>query len=244
MSQPADSPESSATPLAPAPPNPLPTSPFAALEAEVLEDADLSQPATSLIGDSAIPYASLAKARWESNYPLPYQSQYPFHPPLPKEKVYSVPKRFGLSALLALITALACLFGGLRRLDTPPVIYLFLGTAVMAICVDQMFYNAEQRRASMIAGAILMPIFLAGPAFFVPGPRRGAVAGERGSGNPAVGWWGGPVAARASPVAWKSPWTARARLRNSSSLSLASRGASENALSPWIPRTSRVVVTK
>jgi hypothetical protein len=38
----------------------------------------------------------------------------------------------------------------------------------MVICVAQMLYNAEPRRASMIAGAILMPIFLAGGAFFLP----------------------------------------------------------------------------
>jgi hypothetical protein len=143
------------------------------MDAVVLEDAELSQPTSNPFSERNIPLAppaSPARAPWEANYPLPYLSQYPFHPPLPKEKVYSVPKRFGLSALLALITALACLFGGLRRLDTPPVIYLFLGTEVMAICVAQMFYNAEPRRASMIAGAILMPIFLAGTAFFVPGP--------------------------------------------------------------------------
>lgn len=143
----------------------------------MLEDAELSRPHTNPFGERSVPFASTAppaRAPWEANYPLPYQSQYPLRPALPKEKVYSVPKRFGLSALLALITALACLFGALRRLDTPPVIYLFLGTEVMAICVAQMFYNAEPRRASMIAGAILMPIFLAGTAFFVPGPDLGA----------------------------------------------------------------------
>ena len=73
-----------------------------------------------------------------------------------------------MAALLALMTARGCLFGGLRLVDTPPLIYLFLGTQVMVICVAQMLYNAEPRRASMIAGAILMPIFLAGGAFFLP----------------------------------------------------------------------------
>ena len=67
-----------------------------------------------------------------------------------------------------MITALACLFGALKRVDTPPAVYLFLGMQVMTICVAQMFYNAEPRRASMIAGAILMPIFVAGAAFFIP----------------------------------------------------------------------------
>lgn len=124
--------------------------------------------------DSQIPYAysqvpnAHSAAPWQTSYPLPYKSQFPFGPLQPREKVYSVPKRFGLAALLALMTALACLFGALRLVDTPPVVYLFLGTQVMVICVAQMFYNAEPRRASMIAGAILMPIFSAGMAFFVP----------------------------------------------------------------------------
>ena len=120
-----------------------------------------------MLEDSQPPYA-YSPAPWQAAYPLPYQSQYAYRPPPPPEKVYSVPKRFGMAALLALMTALACLFGGLRLVDTPPLVYLFLGTQVMVICVAQMFYNAEPRRASMIAGAILMPIFLAGAAFFLP----------------------------------------------------------------------------
>lgn len=144
------------------------------MDAVVLEDAEVSRPAAYPYGASTNPFAAEPpSAPWQTNSPLPYQSKYPFSPPRPREKTYSVPKRFGLSALLALITALACLFGALRQLDTPPAIYLFLGTEVMAICVAQMFYNAEPRRASMIAGAILMPIFLAGAAFFVPGPAIG-----------------------------------------------------------------------
>lgn len=143
----------------PAPPQPLeavapPQS--VAVDAVVLED-------------SQVPYAYSPPPQWQGAYPLPYRSQYPFRPPLPREKVYSVPKRFGLAALLALMTALACLFGALRLVDTPPVVYLFLGTQVMMICVAQMFYNAEPRRASMIAGAILMPIFSAGTAAFLEG---------------------------------------------------------------------------
>jgi hypothetical protein len=154
----------------------LPTSPFAAIDAVVLEEAEASSHAPYLYRASGVPNSVMAKAPWESNFPLPYQSQYPFHPPLPKEKVYSVPKRFGLSSLLAMITALACLFGALKRVETPPAVYLFLGMQVMTICVAQMFYNAEPRRASMIAGAILMPIFLAGTAFFMPGNDfRGAL---------------------------------------------------------------------
>ena len=134
----------------------VPTSQSIAVDAVVLENSQVPNPYSP-------------PPLWQGAYPLPYKSQYPIRPPLPREKVYSVPKRFGLAALLALITALACLFGALRLVDTPPVVYLFLGTQVMMICVAQMFYNAEPRRASMIAGAILMPMFSAGSAFFLQG---------------------------------------------------------------------------
>ena len=160
MSEPAESiepaPPSSSIPMSPPVPEPesVPANESLAMDAVVLED-------------SQVPYAYSA-APWQAAYPLPYKSQYAFRPPQPREKVYSVPKRFGLSALMALMTALACLFGALRLFDTPPVVYLFLGIQVMMICVAQMFYNAEPRRASMIAGAILMPIFFTGAAFFVP----------------------------------------------------------------------------
>ncbi len=152
---------------APEPVAPQPDNPFSDANAPVALDA-------LVLEEPQIPYAYSAVA-WQTSHPLPYKSQYPFHPPRMPEKVYSVPKRFGLSALLALMTALACLFGALRLFDTPPVIYLFLGTQVMVICVAQMFYNAEPRRASMVAGAILLPIFLAGTAFFVPGRESGGV---------------------------------------------------------------------
>ena len=161
MSEPAESiepaPPSSSIPMSPSMPESVgvpPANEPVAMDALVVED-------------SQVPYAYSA-APWQAAYPLPYKSQYAFRPPQPREKVYSVPKRFGLSALMALMTALACLFGALRLFDTPPVVYLFLGIQVMMICVAQMFYNAEPRRASMIAGAILMPIFFTGAAFFVP----------------------------------------------------------------------------
>lgn len=86
-----------------------------------------------------------------------------------KEKVYSVPKRFGLSAILAMMTAIAFLFGALRRLDAPPMVYLFLGTLVMVICLVQMFFGAVPRQASVIAGAVLLPLFSFGMAFTTNG---------------------------------------------------------------------------
>src|SRR5262245_53017867 len=40
---------------------------------------------------------------------------------------YKVPQRFGMSAILGIVTALALLFGGFRILNAEPVVYLFFG---------------------------------------------------------------------------------------------------------------------
>jgi hypothetical protein len=93
--------------------------------------------------------------------------------PPPKEITYHVPERFGMSATLGITTALALLFGMLRRLNAPEVTYLFFGTLAMVICVVQMRFGDLPRQASVIAGAILLPIFLIGYAMFIDFPRRG-----------------------------------------------------------------------
>jgi hypothetical protein len=136
----------------------------------IVPTASMATPLDAIVlEESHYPYAASAFTPGQATYPpLSYYSQYPHAAPL-KFKTYSVPRRFGMAALLAIITALACLFGGLRLLDAPPVIYLFLGTEVMIVCVAQMLYNAEPRRASMVAGAILLPIFSVGASFFLRG---------------------------------------------------------------------------
>lgn len=73
---------------------------------------------------------------------------------------YMVPKRFGMSAILGILTALALLFGLLKRLDAPPMLYLFFGTLGLVICIAQMLNNARPRVASVVAGMVLAPLFL------------------------------------------------------------------------------------
>ena len=82
-----------------------------------------------------------------------------WHQPGHKEKVYVVPKRFGVSGILGLTTGMALLFGFLRFLDAPPVVFLFLGSMALVICIVQMFWGAVPRKASMAAGASLWPFF-------------------------------------------------------------------------------------
>jgi hypothetical protein len=72
---------------------------------------------------------------------------------------YKVPQRFGMSAILGIMTALALLFGGFRILNAEPVVYLFFGVQVLVICVVQMLNSRSPRAASAIAGAVLAPFF-------------------------------------------------------------------------------------
>jgi hypothetical protein len=86
----------------------------------------------------------------------------------PSPARFKVPQRFGMSAILGIMTALALLFGGLRLLDAPPVIYLFFGGQALTICVVQMFNARMPRVASTIAGAAILPAFALAVALFDP----------------------------------------------------------------------------
>src|SRR5689334_15563905 len=81
-----------------------------------------------------------------------------FQSPTPAQ--YMVPKRFGMSAILGIMTALALLFGAFRLLNAPPPVYLFFGLQTLVICFAQMLNGKTPRLASSIAGAILVPLFL------------------------------------------------------------------------------------
>ena len=84
-------------------------------------------------------------------------SWFTFHTPAPAQ--YFVPQRFGMSAILGIMTALALLFGGLKLLDAHEVVYLFFGLQAIVICVAQMFSGNSPRFASAAAGAVLAPLF-------------------------------------------------------------------------------------
>jgi hypothetical protein len=72
---------------------------------------------------------------------------------------FVVPKTFGMSAILGIMTALAILFGCLRWINAFPVLYFFFGMQALAICLVQMFYGQTPRLASIIAGAVFLPVF-------------------------------------------------------------------------------------
>jgi hypothetical protein len=81
-----------------------------------------------------------------------------FQPPTPAQ--YMVPRRFGMSAILGIMTALALLFGGFRLLNAPPGVYLFFGLQTLVICFAQMLNGKSPRLASSVAGAVLAPLFV------------------------------------------------------------------------------------
>ncbi len=91
-----------------------------------------------------------------------------FHYQAPAPAQYMVPRRFGMSAILGIMTALAILFGCFRMLNAEPVVYLFFGMQTLVICFAQMLNSKSPRLASSIAGAILVPLFLL-PMFFLNG---------------------------------------------------------------------------
>jgi len=73
---------------------------------------------------------------------------------------FAVPKTFGMSAILGIMTALALLFAGLRRLNAPPELYFFLSGLAIAICLAQMAYGKAPRLASIVAGGLILPMVL------------------------------------------------------------------------------------
>jgi hypothetical protein len=78
---------------------------------------------------------------------------------------YQVPQRFGLTAIIALLTALSVLFGGLNLLHSyfpfPREVYFFAASQVVAVCIAQMVFGSAPRIVSAMAGAALLPAFLA-----------------------------------------------------------------------------------
>jgi hypothetical protein len=81
---------------------------------------------------------------------------------------FVVPKTFGMSAILGIMTALAMVFACLRWLNAEPVFYFFFSVEALAICLAQMFYGKTPRLASIIAGAIILPAFTFFAALFHP----------------------------------------------------------------------------
>lgn len=79
---------------------------------------------------------------------------------------YAVPRRFGMAGILAITTLMAVLFGLLRYCNAHPAAYMFVGLLSLVTCLVQMRYGEVPRVASLIAGAIFMPLCALGTFLF------------------------------------------------------------------------------
>ena len=95
---------------------------------------------------------------------------------------FVVPKTFGMSAILGIMTALAVVFACLRWLDVWPVFYFFYSALALVICMAQMFYGKTPRVASIVAGAILLPVFTLGAALLDDDPSPAYITGTCAAG--------------------------------------------------------------
>lgn len=94
------------------------------------------------------------------------------------QREYVVPNRFGMTAIMGLVTALALIFGVLRYAGVHPTVYLFVVSEIVGICLAQIFLSSERYADSMLTGpragsaltsAILFPfwtyVILGSPQF-------------------------------------------------------------------------------
>jgi protein-S-isoprenylcysteine O-methyltransferase Ste14 len=77
-----------------------------------------------------------------------------------EERQYTVPKRFGMAAIVALFTALGVLFAILRYWQASPAVYLFVSSEVVAICLAQIIFGSAPRGVSILTGALLLPFWV------------------------------------------------------------------------------------
>ena len=79
-----------------------------------------------------------------------------------KPRVYSVPRRFSLAAIFAITALFAVVFGLLKWIEVPPVRVTSIGLFIIVIGVTQMIFHKTPRVASILTGAVSLPLILFG----------------------------------------------------------------------------------
>lgn len=74
-----------------------------------------------------------------------------------KRRQYQVPSRFSLTTIIGLLTFMAVLFGTLKSAEVHPIVYLFVGAEILAICCIQIVFGSAPRVGSAVVGGILLP---------------------------------------------------------------------------------------
>lgn len=133
---------------------------------------------------------------------------------------YSVPRRFGMSAIIALVTMFAIMFGILNAIkleitefELPLTVHLFFGTLLMLVWIAQMRFTKSARWASVLVGAVLMPLFILLSAGHPTRPGQlGLVVIVFGGLGGVIGYCMGALAAGLFLVAdWLGPYLPGAR---------------------------------
>lgn len=83
------------------------------------------------------------------------------------DATYHVPPRFGMSAIFGITTSLALLFALFRAFDAHPLVYVFSTILMLTVVVVQMRWGHVARPASIVAGAIWLPLFFLTLAVFM-----------------------------------------------------------------------------
>jgi len=136
------------------------------LERAELEAVDL-RPA-----DWVVPYEASPeeRAQLRRRFPTSPAHTTPFEPwsPPPPPELAQVPRRFGVGALMLLSVTFALLFGTMRSLDVPPVWFIGVGVLLTAVVLGQivLFGGTRPRDASMLAGAVVLPVEVAAYMIF------------------------------------------------------------------------------
>lgn len=78
---------------------------------------------------------------------------------------YVVPKRFGLRTMLFVTTAFGLIFAAAKSTPAPAVALIFYSSFVVFISLSQMAIPRLPRLASILAGALFMPVSVYGAAY-------------------------------------------------------------------------------
>ena len=73
---------------------------------------------------------------------------------------YQVPQRFSMAEILGMMTVFALLFGALRYFGAPVMLYMFLGTQGVIVCIVQMSFGSVPRGASTLVGCVFLPLWV------------------------------------------------------------------------------------
>ncbi|WP_254510725.1 hypothetical protein [Anatilimnocola floriformis] len=100
----------------------------------------------------------------------PWQTWLWFVRVLSADPTHHVPPRFGTSAILGITTLLALLFALFRAVDLHPLNYIFSTLLLFTVVLVQMRWGHMARPASIVAGAIWLPLFVLTLIAFVEEP--------------------------------------------------------------------------